>query len=100
MRILQRCLDDPTWIAAERRARCIEHIMHITARDVVTTVCPAPSQFKKAQYPSDSEDEGEDDNFDENDDEAEDTETVDFEANDILGKLLALINQVCTFPIC
>ncbi len=76
--------------------------MHITARDVITTVCPAPTQFKKAQQQSDSEDDSEygSDNFDGDKDEDEDAETVDFEANDVLGKLLALINQVCTFLIC
>lgn len=74
--------------------------MQICARDVVTTVCPTPTQFKKAQQSSD-EDINRDNSFDESeDDNGDPEEPASFEPSDPLGKLLALINQVCIFVKC
>lgn len=138
-RVLQRCLDHSkdggqTWNARQRRVRCMEHTLHLAAKDFVETICPTPSRYKKVRSSSKSNttpptpssssapsskksgvqvedvDEGKEDD-DEDGDEIDDEswkkelekiadavevdEAVDFEPGDLLGKVLALINQVC-----
>ena len=98
MRILERVLDDPfgrRWLASDRRARCLEHLIYLAAGAFIEAVCPTPAKFKRATADDEelADDDGDDDWIDFDVDEEIDN-PVDFDAGDVLGKLLALINQV------
>ncbi|PCH37303.1 hypothetical protein WOLCODRAFT_158023 [Wolfiporia cocos MD-104 SS10] len=87
--------------------------MHLSAKSFVEGVCPTPLRFKKATV-TPIDDAGED--YNDEDDEhgnslfsgnytdesaPEDEEVdnvVDFDAGDMLGKVLALINQIRASP--
>ena len=113
MHVLQHVLDNPTgrrWIAQKRRGRCMEHTMHLGAKSFIEGICPTPLHPKKAAVTV-IDDAGEDynDGDDQNgsslsvgnftDESAPEDEEIDdvveFDAGDTLGKVLALINQVC-----
>ena len=81
----------------------MEHVLHLAAKAVIETVCPAPSSFsKKRKTTVEDVNEDEDDGLDEewmyDDDELEagvaEPDVIDFDTGDVLSKLLALINQV------
>lgn len=109
MRALERILDDPNWKAKDRRTRCFEHVLHLAGKAFIESIGPTSSQSRKRTTtrgnvdPSNEDEDIEDDAelneewFFELMDVAEDAggdDPLDFEPGDVLGKLLALINQV------
>jgi hypothetical protein len=90
---------DPTrnrWVAKERRARCMEHAIHCASRAFVNRVCPTPMASIKLKLAAD-----EDDNTLEAIEELAATGDLDaeeFDPADLLGKILAFINQVRSSP--
>lgn len=121
MVVLQRVLDDPGgrhWIARKRRGRCMEHTIHLGAKSFIEAICPTPARLRKAKVSNVSESvpgnrkatvedvEDESELLSEDDDwiyedlpspgnEVEVDDPVDFDPGDLLGKVLALVNQVC-----
>lgn len=100
---------DPTgklWVAKERRARCMEHAIHCASRAFVNKVGPTPMGSVKSALSSklaaDASDEDEDDDNDDTNTPDIDTDDIltaeDFDPADLLGKILAFINQVRSSP--
>lgn len=103
-----------TWIPKERRGRCMEHSVHCATRAFIETISPRPihlvkrvlaaGQGRRRTTIEDVEDEGEPDDPDTAammaelatmDDDDVDT---DFDPKDLLGKILAFVNQVRASP--
>ena len=112
------------WIATQRRGRyvtfiisldvhwhvirCMEHTMHLASKAFIEDICPVPSHYKQKKASKSTTDTVQDDK--EYDDEVawlaslvdegaapEDEEIddeMDFDPGDLLGKVLALVNQV------
>jgi hypothetical protein len=102
IRVLAKSVD-PTgerWVAKERRTRCMEHAIHCASRAFVTKVGPTPMASIKSTLSSRRADADEDDEeltatVDLTDDPADPTE---FDPGDLLGKILAFVNQVRSSP--
>ena len=114
MAVLQRVLDDPNgrrWNAKECRGRCMEHTVHLGAKSFIESICPTPARFHPTAHTSTSanhhttveEVEDEDEDFLDDwliqdstaaADGEEVDDPVDFEPGDLLGKVLAMVNQV------
>ncbi len=86
----------------------MEHIIHLGAKAVIDAICPNPA-FRKVKKVEDSNNNDTEDDDDDNkwiavaeeevpDDEEVD-EAVDFDAGDLLGKILAFVNQVRAFKL-
>lgn len=101
---MERMLTEPEgrpyrkWHSRQRRGRCMEHILHLAAKAFIETVCPSPSG--RAHGKAATEDHAEDDDDDDeawaaDGDDGDDDDGTDFEAGDVLSKVLGLINQVC-----
>lgn len=111
MRALERILDDPNWEARDRRTRCFEHVLHLAGKAFIEAIGPTNSQSRarttttnaETDPLSEDEDAGGSAELDEEwffelVDVAEHVgadDSLDFDPGDVLGKLLALINQVC-----
>ncbi|THG95518.1 hypothetical protein EW026_g6148 [Hermanssonia centrifuga] len=111
MRVLQWVLNRKgrRWLAKQRQGRCMEHIMHLGAKAVIDAICPNPA-FRKVKNVEDSNNDDTKDDGDDDDnewiavaeeevpDDEEVNEAVDFDAGDLLGKILAFVNQVRASP--
>ena len=75
------------------KLRCMEHLLHITAKHFVQTIAPHFGK-KRGALESDSEgDPASDGNEDEDSDGEDEDEAID--AGNSLGKAIALVKQVC-----
>ena len=96
----------------------MEHTLHLTSKAFIEEICPTPSRYKKKKprKAGTKGDEG-DDEFKEDDEEQDDEvawlasladgapavegeeidEVMDYDPGDLLGKVLALVNQVRVF---
>jgi len=93
----------------------MEHTTHLASKAFLEEICPTPSRYKrKAKSTADTSNEDDGDDFEEEDDLLDDEvawlaslvneaaapedeevdEDMDFDPGDLLGKVLALINQV------
>ena len=110
IRVLAKSVD-PTcerWVAKERRARCMEHAIHCASRAFVTKVGPTPITSVKSTLSSNAatDDTNEDDDvLNTIEEQAVTVDTADdlvsteeFDPTDLLGKILAFINQVRASP--
>lgn len=110
IRVLAKSVDPTSkrWVAKERRARCMEHAIHCASRAFVTKVGPTPMASIKSALSSrlaaDATDE-DDDIFGAIEELAAAVDTTDdlidteeFDPADLLGKILAFINQVRSSP--
>jgi hypothetical protein len=91
---------DPTrqqWVAKERRARCMEHAIHCASRAFINKVCPTAMGSIKSKLAADEDVDtlGATDAADTTDN---DLDTDEFDPADLLGKVLAFINQVRASP--
>ncbi|PSR97376.1 hypothetical protein PHLCEN_2v4333 [Hermanssonia centrifuga] len=100
MRALQRVLDklnSRRWIGRKRRARCLEHILHLAAKAFIEAL-GRPWFENDENGVDENENENEDKEWidppDDLDDDDEVDKPIDFDPADLLSKLLALINQV------
>ena len=102
---------DRPWIAKQHRGRCMEHIIHLGSGAFITTLNPKwlsrPPCFGAEDIDADEDEENDwmEEWVDSEDEPAyslssatEIDPTVEFDAGDLLGKLLALINQICLSP--
>ena len=93
----------------------MEHTLHLASKAFIKAICPTPSSYKKKKKgsknvgPIEGEDGNKEDEEDNEDneiawlaglcdlgparDDEEIDDVVDYEPNDLLGKVLALINQ-------
>src|ERR1700683_2336700 len=99
----------------------MEHTTHLASKAFLEEICPTPSHYKrKAKSTADTSNEDDGDDFEEEDDlladevawlaslvneaaapeDEEVDEDMDFDPGDLLGKVLALINQVGLSVIC
>src|ERR1700685_2850114 len=99
----------------------MEHTTHLASKAFLEEICPTPSRYKrKAKATADTSNEDDGDDFEEEDDLLDDKvawlaslvnetaapedeevdEDMDFDPGDLLGKVLALINQVGLSLIC
>jgi hypothetical protein len=110
IRVLAKSVD-PTcerWVAKERHARCMEHAIHCASRAFVTKVGPTPITSVKLTLSSNpaADDTNEDDDvLNTIKEQAVTVDTADdlvsteeFDPADLLGKILAFINQVRASP--
>src|ERR1700690_1552736 len=94
------------WDPKEHHGRCMEHSMHCTTRAVIETVAPTPIHLikKKLAMATNLDDTTLDDEDDdwaaegEPEDDDDDCNDVNFDPKDILGKILAFVNQVRSSP--
>jgi hypothetical protein len=96
--VLAKCVD-PTrqiWVAKEHRVHCMEHAIHCASRAFVNTVCPTPMASVKSKLAAEDYD-FPDGSMADIDDTTDDLDTV-FDPADLLGKVLAFINQVRASP--
>jgi hypothetical protein len=103
---------DPTcklWVAKERRAHCMEHAIHCASRAFVNKVGPTPMGSVTSALSSklaanvldedDNDNTADDDNNNTPDINTNDILTTEnFDPANLLGKILAFINQVCSSP--
>ena len=90
------------WRPKERHGRCMEHLVHAATRAFVETVAPTPihlikhvlAQRGEANDDTDSDTDPNPDFIEQDDDD----DDVDFNPKDILGKILAFVNQVRSSP--
>lgn len=93
-----------------RQLSCMEHTLNLASKAFIEAICPAPSQYKKGKRKTNAS-KGVDSNGEDSDDDElewlanlankspinadmEIDEDVNFDLEDLLGKVLALINQV------
>ncbi|KAI0026790.1 hypothetical protein K488DRAFT_64477 [Vararia minispora EC-137] len=107
-------VDGHIWTAQERRGHCFEHIVHLGGKAFILAIGPvSPRSLEhNTAEGADDDDIAEGDEEDDSDiedenvnplldglDAALDAEEVDdvveYDAGDVLGKALALVNQVC-----
>jgi hypothetical protein len=96
------------WIAKQRRGRCMEHSVHCATRAFIEVVSPTPIHLTKQKlsrkatvgdYSDDEDDVADADVADADLDEDEgDGLDTDFDPKDLLGKILAFVNQVRSSP--
>jgi hypothetical protein len=113
MKVLAKAVDpsQKIWIAKERRGRCMEHSVHCATRAFISAVAPTPMRTvkknlsRKATVEEAEDDEDEDDEEDDegilapiDDDNGDDDENTQFDPKDLLGKILAFVNQVRSSP--
>ncbi len=104
MRGLQRVLDklnSRRWIGRNRRARCLEHILRLAAKAFIEALGrPWFENDENGVDENENENEDEDEEWidppDDLDDDDEVDKPIDFDPANLLSKLLALINQVCS----
>jgi hypothetical protein len=99
---------DPTgkkWCPKKRRGRCMEHSVHAATRALVETIAPTPIHLVKRALGQQAHREAEDDDDldviepdSDNDDDSAGGDNFDFDPKDILGKILAFVNQVRSSP--
>jgi hypothetical protein len=94
---------DPTlekWIPKERRARCMEHAIHCASRAFVSNVGPAPMASVNSALSSRLAVDDADGliGIEEHDATADLVDVEEFDPADVLGKILAFINQVRSSP--
>ena len=97
---------DPThkqWVAKERHGRCMEHAVHCASRAFINKLGPTPMASIKSALSSNQQAPGDIDDDDlglaaaiDATDDVEDTEG--FDPTDLLGKILAFVNQVRSSP--
>jgi hypothetical protein len=107
MRVLAKSVN-PTcerWVAKERRARCMEHAIHCASRAFVTKVGPTPMASIKSALSLRHATNDDNDTLDTIEELAaaidstdELIDTAEFDPADLLGKVLAFVNQVCASP--
>jgi hypothetical protein len=102
----------------------MEHTMHLASKAFLEEICPTPSHYKRKGKPKPTMDmgkEGDDEyDFDTEDDLLDDetawlaslvneaaapedeeiNDDMDYDPGDLLGKVLALVNQVSQFAFC
>jgi len=94
---------DPTrkqWVPEEWRAHCMEHVIHCASRAFVNKVSPMPIGSIKSKLATDEDDDliGVEE-FVATDNTTNDLcDTNEFDPTDLLGKILAFVNQVCSSP--
>jgi hypothetical protein len=115
MKVVVKAVDpsQKIWIAKERCGRCMEHSVHCATRTFISAVAQTPmctvkkNLSRKATVEEaeddDEEDEEEDDErilapIDDNNGDNEDDENTQFDPKDLLGKILAFVNQVHSSP--
>jgi hypothetical protein len=109
MRVLAVSVDPTSerWVAKERRARCMEHAIHCASRAFVTAVGPTPMASIKSALSSRQAADEDDDNDTSNtieelaaviDSTDELADATEFDPGDLLGKILAFVNQVRASP--
>ena len=76
------------WVAKECCARCMEHVIHCATWAFISKVSPAPMTSIRSDL-------GADDNSDDDDDVLD---AEEFDPADLLGKVLAFVNQVRASP--
>ncbi|RDB19397.1 hypothetical protein Hypma_013487 [Hypsizygus marmoreus] len=98
------------WIARQRHGRCMEHVVHLAAKDFIEAINPTKPKSKRTTRNGtaaieDDEDEEDDEDWtvdwtmlDELLEGQEIDDPVDFEAGDVVGKILAFINQLRSSP--
>ncbi|GLB42145.1 putative hAT family C-terminal dimerisation region [Lyophyllum shimeji] len=104
---------DRPWKARQRRGRCMEHIVHLGAKAFIEALHPKKFKIKKTAKRGTAvaeDSDTNDDNDDEEDEEDEEwtadwavmdnlpegqeiDEPIDFDPGDLIGKVLAMINQ-------
>ena len=106
---------DPTgmkWCPKEQRGRCMEHSVHAAIRALVETVAPTPIHLVKRTLAQQARGEAEDDDDDDDDldvigldnnnnnnnGDGDGDNNFDFDPKDLLGKVLAFVNQVRSSP--
>jgi len=89
----------------------MEHTMHLASKAFIEDICPVPSRYKQKKASKSTTDTVQDDEEDDDEDDEvawlaslvdegaapEDEEIddeMDFDPGDLLGKVLALVNQV------
>jgi hypothetical protein len=97
----------------------MEHTMHLGSKAFLEEICPTPSRYKWKAKSATNKEADEEEDFEDDpllDDEVEwlaslvneaaaledeeIDEDMDFDPSDLLGKVLALVNQVSQLPFC
>lgn len=90
------------WIPKERRGHCMEHAVHCASRAFINAVGPTPINAIKAALSRRDDDDDEMRDIEELTAAVDSTDDVadsdDFDPADLLGKILAFINQVRSSP--
>ena len=71
----------------------MEHVLHLAAKAFIETVCPSPSGRSGGKAATVEEVDDDDDPW-VGDDDGDVDDLTDYEAGDVLSKVLGLINQV------
>ena len=81
------------WIEKDRRARCMEHAIHCASRAFINEVSPNPIGSVKSKLAAD-----EDFDIELAAVTTDNSDDLDFAPSDLLGKVLAFVNQVRASP--
>jgi hypothetical protein len=121
VRVVGRSIDPLSlvWIPKQHRGRCMEHSLHCATRAFLEAIAPTPIHLIKKKLAAgknktiitdsddmlDDDEEEEDDPIVYTDEDKDDLEmdddtsvNTDFDPKDLLGKILAFVNQVRSSP--